>query len=70
MLVALLVAAASAASPVPVAARVEAHATVRIVRGTAIRFERANSNELPAATTRTVRESDGAITLARVVEFQ
>ena len=70
MLAAILAAAAAAASPSPVGARVEARATVRIVRGTAVRFDREGAKDLPAATSRTVRERDGAVTVARLIEFQ
>lgn len=71
MLIAALVAAATAtAAPSPVAARVEARATVRIVRGTAVRFEDKAAKDLPPATSRTVRDRDGSLTTARLVEFE
>ena len=70
MLVAMLASAAAAATPAPVAARVEARATVRIVRGTAVRFNAESMKDMPPATSRTVRDNDGTLTLARLIEFQ
>lgn len=70
MLIAALAAAATTGAPAPVAARVEARATVRIVRGTPIRFGGESTKDLPPPASRTIRERDGTVTAARLVEFE
>jgi hypothetical protein len=70
LIAALAAAAAVTGAPAPVAARVEARATVRIVRGTPIRFGSESVKDQPPPATRTVRERDGTASLARLVEFE
>lgn len=70
MLLVALAAAVATPSPAPTSARIEARATVRIVRGTAVRFDSVGTYALPRPTERTVRAADGSSTVIRLVEFQ
>ena len=66
----LAVAAEAPATPAPrVSAAQPAQAVVRIVRGAAIRFNEAERFEGSMARDATVRERDGSVRTASLVEF-
>ena len=66
----LAVAADAPAAPAPrVSAAQPAQAVVRIVRGAAIRFSEAARFEESVAREATVRERDGSVRTASLIEF-
>jgi hypothetical protein len=69
MLFAFLAAASAIPAGPPVAAEAPATATVRIVRAAEIRRDRLEATEESVKRTAIVRESDGTVRTATLIEF-
>jgi hypothetical protein len=67
--VALVAAAPQPAPQAPVAANVQAQATIRIVSGVEVRFSGATSADAPPLRNSTI-QTNGATQPARLVEFE